>query len=308
MVRISDAPIMVIEGDEYLSSPIDRKPKFLHYKSNLLLITGIAWDHINVFPTFDNYLKQFRELLKDTPKDASVFWYEEDEHLRRLSEEFASLFNEMKSYGSLEGTNESNGTKVDFEGESYDLSIFGEHNLANCYGAMKVCSRLGISERDFLLSMRDFKGAALRMEKLLDAPDRSIYRDFAHAPSKVRASIKALSFRNPDRRSIAVLELHTFSSLNKEFMAEYKASLDPADQAIVFYSPKTIEHKKLEPIFPKDVKEAFGKDDLLVITESKALEQALMNLDMKMADLILMSSGNFGGIKIPELVEHLKSN
>ena len=304
MVRLSDAPIIVIEGDEYLSSPLDRRPKFLHYKANVLLITGIAWDHINVFPSFENYLDQFRALLTDTSKSAKVYWYEQDDHLEDIVEAYKAKFKEIKSYTSLQSSNNGSQTIVRHGGNNFELSVFGEHNLANICGAMNLCEALGISRQDFLSYMVDFKGASLRMESLLDQKDRSIYRDFAHAPSKVKASLKAFAELHPKRKTIAILELHTFSSLNKKFLGQYKESLDPADIALVFYSPKTIEHKKLEPINEDEVRAAFAKAKLMVITDTNELKEQLYKLNLAQSDLILMSSGSFEGLNISSLVNH----
>ncbi len=305
MVRLSDAPIMVIEGDEYLSSPIDRRPKFLHYRPHVAVITGVAWDHINVFPTYEEYCRQFELLTQNMEADGLVIYYGPDKDLtdilsRNTSDIYATPYSTLP-HKVVDGEVIVRTPEPDF----FKLKIFGDHNLANLAAAKLVCYAIGIGERAFFKAIQTFTGAAKRLQSLVSGEKFSAWLDFAHAPSKAKATVEAVRKLYPERRLIACLELHTFSSLNKDFLPLYNGALEPADVAAVFYSPHTLEMKKMPPVAPAEIQEAFGKTGLQVFTERADLEAFIKQQDLENANLLLMSSGNFGGMDIPGFVSGL---
>jgi UDP-N-acetylmuramate: L-alanyl-gamma-D-glutamyl-meso-diaminopimelate ligase len=300
-VNITHAPTIICEGDEYPASALERKPKFHFLFPHIAVITGIAWDHINVFPTFDNYLEQFRIFINRIEPGGVLIYNETDPVLKKLVEEHPSTVRRI-GYGIPEYHIENGTTLATLDGQSGPLKVFGEHNLLNMHAAFLVAKELGIDTTDFLRGMASFAGAAKRLELIRKSEDVNIYRDFAHAPSKVKATIQAVKMQFPDRELIAVLELHTFSSLNEQFLAEYKGSLDPADKAVVFYSRHALELKRL-PLLPKEkVEEGFGKAGLMVITEKEELADWLMKQSYKNVNLLLMSSGNYDGLDISDFL------
>ena len=303
MVELNDQnEIAVFEGDEYLTSPIDLRPKFHLYQPHISLITGIAWDHMNVFPTFANYLKQFEIFVSMT--SGSLIYFEDDNHLKRIANSQKGRV-ELYPYSELNSCCTEDHTTVEFDNISVSLGIFGQHNMQNLAGAMQVCKLIGISERDFLLSMSTFRGAARRQELLARSKNCAVYLDFAHAPSKVRATVKAFREQFKDKKLIACLELHTFSSLNIDFLPEYKSSLDLADTAMVYYNSEVVKHKKLPDFPPALVKQSFQKDDLVVIKESVEVEQFLLNQPAEQSVFLIMTSGNFSGLNLKGLAEKI---
>lgn len=295
MVKLSDADLIILEGDEYLSSPIDRRPKMLHYKPHLAVITGIAWDHINVFPTFEDYVKQFDLFLESVMEEGKVFYYEHDKELAKLAEkDFQDLT--LAPYDRIAVDNGN--TLVD--GDSYPIQLIGQHNFQNIKAAELICSELGISKQDFYASLATFKGAAKRLQhiKVSDSDVGHVYLDFAHAPSKVKATVDAVKESYGKNKLVAVLELHTFSSLNKKFLPTYDKALDKADEAVVFYDEHTLKMKRMEPIDKSFVKHCFGRSDLRVITDAEELEAYMNQVDLSNSNLLLMSSGKFGGIDL----------
>jgi UDP-N-acetylmuramate: L-alanyl-gamma-D-glutamyl-meso-diaminopimelate ligase len=301
MVELNDSnKIAIFEGDEYLTSPIDLRPKFHLYKPHISLITGIAWDHMNVFPTFENYVKQF-EIFTSMTSDSLVY-FGEDTYASEMAEKNKDRIS-LYPYTQLTSCITENLSLVVFETTAVSLSIFGRHNMQNLAGAMQVCKLLGLSEKDFLLSMPSFRGAARRQELLATKGNRMVYLDFAHAPSKVTATVQAFREQYKGKKLVACLELHTFSSLNTEFLPQYKSSMDLADTAIVFYNPEVVRHKKL-PVFPPElVKQSFQRDDLIVLQESSAVEQLLLNLSAENTIFLIMTSGNFSGLNLKKLAE-----
>ncbi len=297
MVQLSDAPLIVIEGDEYLSSPIDRRPKFHLYKANLAVISGIAWDHINVFPTFEDYTEQFEIFIRTIEPGGSVFYAGNDEVLNKLIEANNSPVTKtaykLPEYEVVNGV-----TSVIYEDNKYPLQVFGEHNLLNLEAARSICGELGISAADYYNSMLTFKGAARRLELLGKNEVTNIYKDFAHSPSKLRATIQAVKSQFPHRGLLACMELHTFSSLNKDFLSEYAGCMDEADTAVVFIDAQTFVQKKMEPYDESVVKSAFDRDDLLFFNDPDALKSYILSQDLTSKNLLLMSSGNFGGIDL----------
>ncbi|UKJ09025.1 UDP-N-acetylmuramate--L-alanine ligase [Solitalea lacus] len=306
MVRITEkAPVMIIEGDEYLSSPIDRRPKFHLYKANLAILSGIAWDHINVFPTFANYVEQFKIFLDTIQPNGFLAYCELDPELKKLVENYSHPIFKTQGYGLPEFKVENGITTLLTENGELKLEVFGEHNLMNLNGARLICNQLGVSNADFYKAISSFKGAAKRLE-FVDGNEKTVvYKDFAHSPSKLKATTAAMKAQFPQRRLIAAMELHTFSSLNKSFLNEYDGAMATADEALVYFNHHTIEHKKLDPITEEQVKQAFNSDNIKVFTNSQELEQYLLAQTWDNANLLLMSSGNFDGIDFKDLAAHL---
>jgi len=301
MVKLTDeAQIIVIEGDEYLSSAIDRRPKFHLYKANVGVISGIAWDHINVFPTFENYTDQFRLFIETIQPNGKLIYSETDEVLndvvKKDQSDVEKLPYHLPDYNIKYGiTNIINGQKV------YPLQVFGEHNLLNIEAARLVCESLGISPDDFYTQISSFKGAARRLELMGKNRTSNFFKDFAHSPSKLKATIHAVRSQFPDRKLVSCIELHTFSSLNKDFLGEYAHAMDEADEAIVFIDKKTFEQKKMEPYPAETVKDAFSRADIMFYNDPSILEKHLENIAIDNTNLLMMSSGNFGGIDLQKL-------
>lgn len=307
MVRLSDAPIIVIEGDEYLTSALDPRPKFLHYKPHIALISGIAWDHINVFPIFEGYVDQFRQLIESLVDGGNVVYCNEDEELRKVVGN-SSWNGNTTPYGLPHFKNEEGKTWIIQHGNhknTYPLNVFGKHNLSNISGAREVCKLLGVDETDFYRAISTFKGAANRLEFVAGNQHSAIFKDFAHAPSKLKATVEAAKSQYPGRKLIAVMELHTYSSLSKHFLSHYLGSMDQADVPVVFFSPHSMDLKKLPPITVEEVIAGFGNPDLKVFTDAKALQDFIQCQPMNQTNLLLMSSGNFGGIDLKQLAREL---
>lgn len=305
MVKFTkEAKIAVIEGDEYLSSPIDRRPKFHLYKPNIAILSGIAWDHINVFPTFENYVEQFKIFVNLIEPEGSIVYCEMDKEVKKVCEESANNINKIP-YGVLQHKIVNGETILTTDEGDVTLQIFGDHNLMNLNGARLVCKQLGLSDKQFYDAIKSFKGASKRLELVNKNQVTAVYKDFAHSPSKLKATTQAVKKQFPDRKLIACMELHTFSSLNQKFLNEYKGSMELADEAIVYFNPHTIAHKKLEPISEEQVKKAFGGNNLNVYTASDVLLADLLKMDFKNKNLLLMSSGNFDGIDFNDLASKL---
>ena len=301
MVKItSDAPILVIEGDEYLSSAIDRRPKFHLYKPDVALISGIAWDHINVFPTFENYMEQFKIFGELVPKNGLLIYNEEDEVVKKICESAAV---KKIPYSTHPHTIEHGVTNLITSKSGWHpaLQIFGKHNLQNLSGAKIICNELGISDEQFYNSIQNFKGAAKRLELVKKNDFSAIYKDFAHSPSKLKATISAVKLQHPERKLIACMELHTYSSLNPNFLKEYAHSMDEADTAIVYYSSHALSIKKLPPLQESEVRDAFENKKLLVFTKTEKLLEKLKSISWANTNLLMMSSGNFDGMDLNDL-------
>src|SRR5690554_757119 len=308
MVKLTNAPLIVIEGDEYLSSPIDRKPKFLWYKPHTAVITGIAWDHINVFPTFKNYVQQFDLFLNSLENGAKVIYYKNDEILHKMIDDTEKdiqripyfthnyLIRNQKTFlieGALEGGNE------------ISVPIFGEHNLQNLSAALEVCKSIGISQTDFYTAIQSFKGASKRLELIAENESTKIFKDYAHSPSKLKATTVAVKNQFKEKRLIACMELHTFSSLNKNFLAEYAGAMSEADEAIVYFNPKAIQHKGLKMLDKNDIEKAFLPSKVKVYDKSEEILAYITGLALKDSVLLLMTSGNFDGINLDDLAKSL---
>lgn len=303
-VKITEtAPIIILEGDEYLSSPIDMRPKFLWYKPHVALISGIAWDHINVFPDYEQYVAQFKQFVQSIPEQGTLVYCEPDTEVKRLIENTATQKIKKIPYGTAQHKIADNKTYLLTAGEDVPLKIFGHHNLQNLSGAKAVLNSLNITDDQFYEAIQSFEGATGRLETLSQTDDSLVIKDFAHSPSKLKATVTAVKAQYPQRKLVAIIELHTFSSLNAKFLKEYKNTMKSADKAIVYYNPKTIEHKKLPEITREQVKEAFGRDDILVRTQSDEVKNYILGLDLKNTNLLIMTSGNFDGIDLHELFQ-----
>ena len=306
MVKLTEEnDFIVLEGDEYLSSPIDRRPKFHLYKPNIALLTGIAWDHINVFPTYENYFEQFDIFLNQITNGGAIIYNEEDPEVKRVVEESVSLIKKYP-YKTPNYVVENGTTLLDTPEGAMPIEVFGKHNLNNLEGARWVCQLMGVDADDFYEAIATFKGASKRLEKIAENKKTVAYKDYAHSPSKVKATTEAVKSQYPDRKLIACLELHTYSSLNPEFLKEYESAMDAADTAVVFYSPHAVEIKKLKAISLDQIKGAFQREDLIVYTHPSDFKEYLFSQDLENSSLLLMSSGDYGGLDFDEVKKLIK--
>ncbi|MGZ5244839.1 MAG: UDP-N-acetylmuramate--L-alanine ligase [Bacteroidia bacterium] len=296
-----DAPLIIIEGDEYLSSPVDRRPKFLWYKPQIAVINGVAWDHINVFPTYEEYLKQFELLLQSMENGAELVYTETDEDVKNLVEEHGrhlhTVAAELPDYEIV-----AEKTVVLIGSEKIELQVFGKHNLQNLAVAQHICQSLKIPYDLFWKYAADFKGAGKRMEPFLNTKGITVFRDFAHAPSKVKASTMAVRQQFPDKKLVAIVELHTFSSLNANFINQYAGTLEPADVAIVYVDNHAVKAKGGAAYTAQQLCEAFARQDLVFVDSAEKLENKLRKYISKENVLLLMSSGNLGGTDLNKLL------
>lgn len=301
MVKLTDEnDFIILEGDEYLSSPIDSRPKFHLYKPNIALLSGIAWDHINVFPTWDIYVEQFKIFIDSIIKGGSITYNIEDAEVKKVVENSENTIRKFP-YQTPDYRVENGITILETDEGSMPIEIFGKHNLNNLAGAKWICQQIGIDENDFYEAISTFQGASKRLEKIAETGNAIAYKDFAHSPSKVLATTNALKNQYPDRKLVACLELHTYSSLNPEFLNQYKGALAAADISVVFYSPRAVEIKKLQAISQQQIMDAFQSDDLLVYTNPEEFKDFLFSQKFNNTSLLLMSSGNYGGLNFDEL-------
>ncbi|RXR17849.1 peptidoglycan synthetase [Flavobacterium amnicola] len=303
MVHLTEKnDFIVLEGDEYLSSPIDRRPKFHLYQPNIALLSGIAWDHINVFPTFDNYVEQFRIFTNQITNGGVLIYNEEDETVKEVAESAGNPIRKIP-YQTPSYVVENGVTLLDTPEGPMPIEVFGAHNLNNLAGAKWICQCMGVDEADFYEAIASFKGASKRLEKIAESKSKVAYKDFAHSPSKVAATTKAVKSQYPDRKLVACLELHTYSSLNAEFLKEYEGALDSADVAVVFYSPDAVKIKQLEEVTYEQIAQSFKRKDLVIYTNPAEFKQFLFSADLDNSALLLMSSGNYGGLNFDEVKE-----
>ncbi|CAZ96637.1 UDP-N-acetylmuramate--L-alanine ligase [Zobellia galactanivorans] len=301
MVHLTDHnDFMVLEGDEYLSSPIDRRPKFHLYKPNIALLSGIAWDHINVFPTFENYVEQFQIFVDSIVKGGSITYNEEDPEVKKVVEASENAIRKLP-YTTPEYSIEDGTTFLETPEGPMPIEVFGKHNLSNLAGAKWICQNMGVDEDDFYEAIATFSGASKRLEKIAEGKTSVAYKDFAHSPSKVAATTKAVKEQYANRKLIACLELHTYSSFNPEFLKEYKGALDAADEAVIFYLPESVAIKKLKEVTPEQISEAFERNDLKIYTNATDFKDFVFGQDYGNSVLLLMSSGNYGGLDLNEL-------
>ena len=306
MVHLTEKnDFMVLEGDEYLSSPIDRRPKFHLYQPNIALISGIAWDHINVFPTYDNYVEQFEIFIQKITNGGILVYNEDDSEVNRVAEAATNAIRKL-AYSTPNYKVENGITLLETPEGNMPIQVFGAHNLNNLAGAKWICQNMGVDEADFYEAIASFKGASKRLEKIAESKTKVAYKDFAHSPSKVSATTKAVKEQFPDRTLIACLELHTYSSLNAEFLKEYEGALKFADIAVVFYSPDAVKIKQLEEVTYEQISKAFNREDLIIYTNPTDFKNYLFNLNLENSSLLLMSSGNYGGLNFDEVKELIK--
>jgi UDP-N-acetylmuramate: L-alanyl-gamma-D-glutamyl-meso-diaminopimelate ligase len=304
MVQLSDAPYIVIEGDEYLSSPIDMRPKFHWYAPDVALISGIAWDHINVFPTFENYVDQFKIFTDKITPNGSLIYFEKDDSIQEIVGQLRTDIKKVP-YGLPSHEIRDGKTFLDLGDSRVPLKVFGNHNLQNILGAKLVLNEIGISDQDFYRAIQSFKGAAKRLELIAENKTCLAYKDFAHSPSKLKATVAAVKEQFPTRKLVACMELHTFSSLKKEFLPQYDQCMAAADLAFVYFSPEVVAHKKLENITADLVRQSFGTANVKVYTDSAELTNDLRQLTWENANLLLMSSGNFHGVDLNAFAQEL---
>ncbi|MHC5202857.1 UDP-N-acetylmuramate--L-alanine ligase [Myroides sp. LJL119] len=294
---------ILIEGDEYLSSAIDSRPKFHLYQPNIALISGIAWDHINVFPTLENYIEQFSTFI-DKIVDGGILVYNQQDSV--LDALVSNSLNPIRKipYSTAEHFIENGITYLQTPDGDMPLEIFGEHNLSNLQGAKWVCQNMGVDEEDFYEAIASFKGASKRLEKLVDKPEVVVFKDFAHSPSKVKATVEAVKKQYPNKKLVALLELHTYSSLNKDFLINYNSTLDSADKAVVFFSQEALKIKKINALNEQEIRNGFSKEDLLVYSHSQNFDAFLQTIDLNQTVLLFMSSGNYGGLDLNNFIQN----
>jgi UDP-N-acetylmuramate: L-alanyl-gamma-D-glutamyl-meso-diaminopimelate ligase len=304
-VNITSAPLIVCEGDEYPASAIEKRPKFHFLFPHIAVLTGIAWDHINVFPTFENYLEQFTIFISKVEAGGHLIYNEGDAVLKELVQTNVRTDISYWPYSVPQHRIEAGETILTIEGYETKLKVFGNHNLLNLHAAWLVCQQLGVPASRFVQAIGTFKGAAKRLELLAKGEDAVVYRDFAHAPSKVKATIEAVKNQFPDKKLIGVLELHTYSSLNEAFMKEYEGVLDMADEAVVFYSRHALELKRLPELKKETVAAGFATKGLEIANQREELEKWLEMRDYSNSIVLLMSSGNYDGIDIEALGQRI---
>jgi len=300
MVKLSDASIIILEGDEYLSSPIDRIPKMMHYRPDVAIITGIAWDHINVFPTFENYVDQFRNFVQDMNRESLLYYYKHDASMQKILSE-GNVECQAIGYDQIE-LSEDGFIKIDTD--KFNINLIGNHNLQNIKAAELVCGKLGLSQKDFYRSIDSFTGAHKRLELLREGHDQKgyIYLDFAHAPSKVKATVQAVKDWYGDTSLVAVFELHTYSSLNRDFIPQYRHALNAADEAVVYFSEHALEMKKMPALDLDFIQASFAHPNLKVISDAKELYLLIKSYLSPDHNLLLMTSGTFGNMDLKALL------
>lgn len=303
-IRLSDAPVIIIEGDEYLSSPLDPTPKFLRYDHHIGIITGLAWDHMNVFPTFEDYVKQFDKFADATPKAGTIIYNENDDLAVMIGSKERTDVKRF-AYGLHPHSIVDGKTIVNYGGTELQLQIFGDHNMSNMQAALTLIKLLSVSKDHFYDAMQSFKGADRRLNKLSEGKTSAVFYDFAHAPSKVDATVKAVKKIYPKRKLVACLELHTFSSLNKAFIPTYKDTLKSADRSFLYINPHVLETKGITGIDDAFLKKSFNLPDLEYVSDIAALKSKLASEKGNGTNFLLMSSGNFGGINVGQLASEL---
>lgn len=305
MVHLTEKnDFIVLEGDEYLTSPIDLRPKFHLYQPNIALLSGIAWDHINVFPTFENYIEQFKIFTNQITRGGILIYNEQDPIVKAVCEETQNQIRKIP-YSTPLYSVENGTTLLDTPEGPMPIEVFGAHNLSNLAGAKWICQCMGVDEEDFFEAIASFKGASKRLEKIAESTNTVVYKDFAHSPSKVAATTKAVKDQYPNRKLIACLELHTYSSLNAEFIKEYQGALDAADVAVVFYSPDAVKIKRLEEVTYDQIASSFQRKNLIIYTHPTEFEDFIWNQNLENSALLLMSSGNYGGLNFNEIKKRI---
>ena len=301
MVKLTDeAPCMIIEGDEYLTSPLDRRPKFHLYQPDISLLSGVAWDHINVFPTFENYMEQFTQFIRLINPNGILIFCDEDEVLQTICRETRKDLT-LIPYTTPPYRVDHGITQLITDNGSFPLQLFGRHNLLNLNGARLVCNQLGIEDQKFYETITTFTGASKRLELLAEGETFAMYKDFAHAPSKVKATIEAVKEQFPGRTIVACLELHTYSSLSEGFLHHYSGAMENADVSIVYFNPHAIQLKRLPAITEDQIRAGFNQPTLEVYNDSEKMKERLQQLPKENVVYLMMSSGNFNGLDLTEL-------
>lgn len=301
MVRLSNAPVIIIEGDEYTTSPLDPTPKFLHYHHDIACISGIAWDHFNVFPTFNSYVEQFQKFVELTPENGKLYYYKGDPELSSIIDDQKDEKHRFEAYAEHPSAVRAGKTILKSHGAEYVIDIFGKHNMQNLQVAKHILLDLGVKESEFYQHIKTFSGAAKRLEKIGENAQTIIYKDFAHAPSKLKATSTAVHEQFPNRKTFAVLELHTFSSLNPEFINQYAHTFDAPEDAIVFINPEIMKKKGFQLFTQDEIRNAFKRDDLLLLCDAEALEKTLLAQNWNNRNLLFMSSGDYGGLDLEKI-------
>lgn len=306
MVQLTEEnDFILLEGDEYLSSPIDSQSKFLHYKPHIALLSGISWDHINVFPTFEAYKAPFEAFIDGIVPGGSLTYNAEDPELEAMvlaaPNAIRKIAYETPDFDIVNGQ-----SVLDTEEGDLPLEVFGKHNLNNLAGAKWICQHMGVDALDFYEAISSFKGASKRLELVAKNATSAIYKDFAHAPSKVKATTAAVKEQFPDRKLVVILELHTYSSLDPAFLNQYQGTLEAADQAVVFYEPSVLAIKNRVPIAAGLIKEAFAAPALHIQTEVQGLAEHIASLPLDNTVLLFMSSGNYGGTDFEALAQRVQ--
>ncbi|MCC5919768.1 MAG: Mur ligase domain-containing protein [Cyclobacteriaceae bacterium] len=301
LVKLTDAPVVILEGDEYPASALQLKPKFSYYDHHIGVITGIAWDHVNIYKTFDDYVKPFETFADNTPKAGTLIYCEEDNFVSVIGnkgrEDVTAIPYKTHAFENKNG-------KFQLKTDQGDvvLEVFGQHNMQNLSAAKEVCKKLGVQEKDFYHAIASFKGADRRLELLSESDSVAIFKDFAHSPSKLRASTDAVKQRNPERDLVACIELHSFSSVNKDFLSEYEGTFSAADKAIVFFNPEVAKRKNMVPPTEAEIIAAFGRNDLVVVNQPEELKQLVQSISRENVNILLMTSGSFEGLDLTELL------
>jgi UDP-N-acetylmuramate: L-alanyl-gamma-D-glutamyl-meso-diaminopimelate ligase len=306
-VKLSDAPLIIIEGDEYLASALDPTPKFLRYQHHIGLISGIAWDHANVFPTEEEYVRQFDLFADETPRGGILIYCDQDSMALIIGKKERSDVSAVSYKSHQHSTDLKGHCSLIYNKEKFPIHIFGSHNFQNISGAKEVLKKVGVTNEQFYRAIGSFQGAAGRLEILKEMETVTVYKDFAHAPSKVNATVKAVKEIYPSRELVACVELHTFSSLNKKFLPQYRDTLKNVHTPIVYFNPEKVQAKKLEPLSEPEIKSAFANASIRVFDNTASLETFLLSQTWKNKNLLLMSSGNFGGMDVKQLSEKIAS-
>lgn len=304
MVKMSDAPYMVLEGDEYLSSTLDPRPKFHLYQPNIAIINGIAWDHINVFPTFNIYVEQFKIFADKITENGCLVYFQDDENICNIAKQARNDVKKLP-YRDITHRIENNRTIVICEGKEYPLQIFGKHNLINLNAAMTALEQIGVKKSDFLTAIQSFKGASKRLEIVKENKEQAFYTDFAHSPSKLQATVEAMKTQYGERKLTACMELHTFSSLTKEFLIQYKGCMQLVDTAAIYFNSHALELKRLPNLNKEMIYEAFGKEGLQIFTTKEEVYNFIKANSQNGENILMMSSSNFGGLDLKELANEI---
>lgn len=302
MVQLTDEnDFILLEGDEYLSSALDRRPKFLWYQPNIALVSGIAWDHVNVFPDFENYKHQF-ELFVDSMTNGSTLVYNEEDEILKDIALSAKKPTRKHAYSTPEHQIEDGETYLETNEGPMPIEVFGKHNLQNIAGAKWICQHMGVDEDDFYEAIASFKGASKRLEKVTETPRCKVFKDYAHSPSKVKATTDAVKAQFPDKTLLICFELHTYSSLTANFLKEYQNTLDKADEVVIYYSKKALEIKQMPELTKAQIQDGFKREDVEIFTNAEDFQSFLKAKHFNSHVLLLMSSGNYGGLNFEELV------